>query len=156
MIANDNDASYHIKIIDSFNSESSSLKSSIDDILKTSKELSINEIITTYFMVLNTNSHIATLKQYLDNNNSDPTLSNKIKDVESLINEKFNKILHPQILSHLEQSITKSMNHLNKTSAETIKQTKPHEDIENEPNLYDQLRQIMSTKEFVEQYDKTL
>jgi hypothetical protein len=60
--------------------------------------------------------------------------------------------MHPQILEKLTQSIQDVTRNLQSSSSGQ----KSKEDIENEAKQYEELREKMSTKEFVEQYDKGL
>ena len=67
------------------------------------------------------------------------------------ITENFSQKLHPEILAYLTNSIkisTENLNSLSQNSEQKTKQT-----IENEAKLYKELREMMSTKEFVQQYD---
>ena len=70
--------------------------------------------------------------------------------VQKIIAEKFNASLHPTILSQLTDSIQIHTNNLQSLGKESSKKSK--EDIEKEAKLYKELREVMSTKEFVEQY----
>jgi hypothetical protein len=55
-------------------------------------------------------------------------------------------------MENLEKSIQSATQNLQSGNSEQ----KSKEDIQNETKLYEELRQTMSTKEFVEQYDKGL
>jgi len=73
----------------------------------------------------------------------------KIQESENLISEKFNSIIHPKILQKLSttiQELTKNLQSRNSNE-------KSKEQIESDAKLFEELRQNMSTKEFVEQYD---
>ena len=133
-----------------FHIESEKLENLIN-IATTKSELSIHEIIETYYQIMNVSSISAALKQQLQAVEH-KILLDKIVDIEKVISEKFNSHLHPQILEKLAKSIQDSMKNLQSTSSEQ----KSKEDTENEAKLYEELRQKMSTKEFVEQYDKEL
>ncbi len=133
-----------------FHIESEKLENLIN-IATTKSELSIHEIIETYYQIMNVSSISAALKQQLQADEH-KILLDKIVDIEKVISEKFNPHLHPQILEKLAKSIQDSMKNLQSTSSEQ----KSKEDTENEAKLYEELRQKMSTKEFVEQYDKGL
>ena len=138
-------------MVGSFTLESQKLQEIIDETEKKSENLSIPEIIGNYFQIINVNSHITLLKKQLEIT-PDQKLSEKIKEIEMLISEKFNKNLHPFLLSQITKSVEESMANLQ--SNQTVDTSK--EDIENNAKLYDALREKMSTKEFVEQYDKGL
>lgn len=133
-----------------FHIESEKLENLIN-IATTKSELSIHEIIETYYQIINVSSISAALKQQLQADEH-KILLDKIVDIEKVISEKFNSNLHPQILEKLAKSIQDSMKNLQSRGSEQ----KSKEDTENEAKLYEELRQKMSTKEFVEQYDKGL
>ena len=133
-----------------FHIESEKLENLIN-IATTKSELSIHEIIETYFQIMNVSSMAVMLKQQLQTDEH-KILLDKIIDIERVISEKFNSSIHPQVLKKLTKSIQDSIKNL---QSEDSKQ-KAKEDIENKAKLYEELRQKMSTKEFVEQYDKEL
>ena len=133
-----------------FHIESEKLENLIN-IATTKSELSIHEIIETYYQIINVSSISAALKQQLQADEH-KILLDKIVDIEKVISEKFNSNLHPQILKKLAKSIQDSMKNLQSRGSEQ----KSKKDTENEAKLYEELRQKMSTKEFVEQYDKGL
>lgn len=133
-----------------FHTESEKLESLINNaIIK--PELSIHEIVETYYQIMNISSMTVMLKQQLDANEH-KILLDKIAETERVISEKFNSIIHPQIMEKLAKSIQDSTTNLQSEDSEK----KSQEDIQNEAKLYEKLRQTMSTKEFVEQYDKGL
>ena len=133
-----------------FHIESEKLENLINN-ATTKSELSIHEIIETYFQIMNVSSMAVMLKQQLQTDEH-KILLDKIIDIERVISEKFNSSIHPQVLKKLTKSIQDSIKNL---QSEDSKQ-KSKEDIENKAKLYEELRQKMSTKEFVEQYDKGL
>jgi len=138
----------------SFISESEKLETLIDHLLQKSETFSINEIILVYYQIMNISSLMQFLKQNISNGNSEKkqTLLEKIELTENLIRNTFNTNLHPIILSHLTDYVQETMTNL-KSNKE---KEKTKEIIESEAKLYEKLRQTMSTKEFVEQYDKGL
>ncbi len=117
----------------------------------TKSDLSLHEIIETYYQIMNVSSMIIMLKLQIDANEHQ-TLVNKIKETEQVISEKFNSIIHPQVIGQLAKSIQDTTKNLQSGSFEQ----KSKEDIENDAKLYEELRKKMSTKEFVEQYGKGL
>ena len=133
-----------------FYDESEKLENLINNVT-TKSELSLHEIIETYFQIMNVSSMAVILKQQLQADEH-KILLDKIIDIERVISEKFNSSIHPQVLKKLTKSIQDSIKNL---QSEDSKQ-KSKEDIENKAKLYEELRQKMSTKEFVEQYDKEL
>ena len=133
-----------------FHDESEKLENLINN-ATTKSELSIHEIIETYYQIMNVSSMAVMLKQQLQTDEH-KILLDKIIDIERVISEKFNSSIHPQVLKKLTKSIQDSIKNL---QSEDSKQ-KSKEDIENKAKLYEELRQKMSTKEFVEQYDKEL
>ena len=109
-------------------------------------ELSVNQIIEIYYQITNVSSMIMVVKPQLDQNND------KILYVEKFISEKFNSIIHPKIMEHIANSISGITSNLQSINSEQ----KSKETIENEAKLYEKLREIMSTREFVKQYDTGL
>ena len=109
-------------------------------------ELSVNQIVEIYYQITNVSSMIMVVKPQLDQNND------KILYVEKFISEKFNSIIHPKIMEHIANSISGITSNLQSINSEQ----KSKETIENEAKLYEKLREIMSTQEFVKQYDVSL
>jgi len=106
-------------------------------------ELHVNQIVEVYYQITNVSSMIIVVKPQLDQNND------KILYAEKFISEKFNSIIHPKIMKHITNSISNITSNLQSINSEQ----KSKETIENEAKLYEKLREIMSTKEFVKQYD---
>ena len=131
-----------------FDAESEKLVNLINTVA-TKSDLSLHEIIETYYQIMNVSSMITMLKQQIDVNEHQ-TLLDKIEEIEQVISEKFNSIIHPQVIEQLAKSIQDTTKNLQSGSSEQ----KSKEDIENDAKLYEDLRKKMSTKEFVEQYDK--
>ena len=146
--------SYYDEISKSFIIESDKLQAEIDHLLQKSKKFSISEIVSIYYQIMNITSLIHFLKQNISNNNSEKTqtLLEKIKLSENLIGTTFNINLHSMFLSHLTDNIQEIMTNLKSNQGKE----KTREIIEQEAKLYEKLRVTMSTKEFVEQYDKGL
>jgi len=130
-----------------FDSESQKLQNLIDT-ANSKTDMNIHEIVETYYQVMNISSMCAMLKEQAD---SEPaSLLSKIQETEKMISEKFDSIIHQKILEHLSttiQELTKNLQSGN--SGEKSK-----EQIESDAKLFEKLRQTMSTKEFVEQYEK--
>ena len=146
--------SYFAETSKSFISESDKLKTLIDHLLQKSEKFSIDEIVSIYYQIMNISSIMQFLKQNISNDNSEKiqTLLEKIELTKNLIRNSFNTNLHPIILSHLTDYVQELMTNLkSNTGKEKVKEI-----IEQEAKLYEKLRTIMSTKEFVEQYDKGL
>lgn len=112
-----------------------------------SDKITPNNVIPIYYQILHVHSMLKILKQ---NKDLEQTYVDKTNTTLDLIYNKFNKKLHPLVLSRLDELIQDSMMQLktNKTKEKT------KEKIEQDAKDYENLRQIMSTKEFVEQYDK--
>lgn len=130
-----------------FQNESQKLENLISNAASKPK-LSIHEIIETYYQVMNVSSMTTMLKK----TNENSALKEQIQAIENMISEKFNSNIHPKITKQLSDSveiITKNLQSQNP-------QNKSKEDIESESKQYDELREIMSTKEFVKQYDDEL
>ena len=106
-------------------------------------ELPVNQIVEVYYQITNVSSMITVMKPQLAQNND------KILYAEKFISEKFNSIIHPKIMEHITNSISDITDNLQSLNSEQ----KSKETIETEAKLYEKLREIMSTKEFVKQYD---
>ena len=109
-------------------------------------ELPVNQIVEVYYQITNISSMITVVKPQLDQNNT------KILYVEKFISEKFNSIIHPKIMEHIVNSISSITRNLQSINSEQ----KSKETIESEAKLYEKLREMMSTREFVKQYDTGL
>ena len=118
--------------------------------LNSENELPINQIVEIYYQITNVSSMIEVMKQQIDK--SDLSSFEKISNVENFISKKFNSTIHPKIMNNIENSISEITKNLQ--SLDTDQKSK--EIIENEAKLYEKLREIMSTKEFVKQYDAGL
>jgi len=132
---------------DTFFSESEKLETKISDMLKQSGKFSLSEIVSIYYQIMNVNSLLEILKQ----DNQGGELAEKISHTEQEIKTNFNDSLHCLILSQLNETIKEYMDTL-----KSNKGSKSQDTIQKEAKLYDELREFMSTKEFVEQYDKGL
>ena len=139
------------EISTSFYSESDKLKKLITDLLKNQDSLPIDKIIPVYYQIINVSSISTVLKQQLDTHKHKALLS-KIIETDEMISEEFNSSTHPQIM----EKLTNSIQDITKNFQTGFSEQKSQEDIENDAKLYEELRKKMSTKEFVEQYDKGL
>ena len=146
--------SYFAETSKSFISESDKLETLIDHLLQKSEKFSIDEIVPTYYQIMNISSQMQFLKQNTSTENSEKiqTLLEKIELTENLIRDNFNTNLHPIILSQLTDYVQETMTNLKSNTGKE----KTKEIIESEAKLYEKLRMTMSTKEFVEQYDQGL
>ena len=146
--------SYFEETSKSLISESDKLETLIDHLLQKSEKFSIDEIVLIYYQIMNVSSLMQFLKQNTLNDNSEKTqtILEKIEFTENLIRNSFNTNLHPIILSHLTDYVQETMTNLKSNKGKE----KTKEIIESEAKLYEKLRVTMSTKEFVEQYDKGL
>ena len=125
-----------------FTSESNKLENLVNA-MNFDTELPVNQIVEVYYQITNVSSMITIMKQQLDETNG------KILYAEKFISENFNSIIHPKIIQNITNSISDITNNLQSLNFEQ----KSTEIIENEAKLYEKLRKIMSTKEFVKQYD---
>jgi hypothetical protein len=140
-----------------FISESSKLKNIISQFLKNSEELSLPEIIEVYYQVINVKSLSRFLRSNLEgikNIEEEKLLLIGNKNIEGYIDENFDRGLHPLIVLKLKKSVDHSTKKLKDITARQSQKTK--EDLEIQAKMYENLRQIMSTKEFVDQYNKGL
>ena len=133
-----------------FTSESEKLQKIIDSILKTSGK-KLSDIINLYYQVTMVQTLAKKIKSDLKSPTENQNLFDEINKTEEYMNEKFSKSLHPEILSELTNSIQVSTDNLKRLGQNSEQKTK--ETIEKEALLYKELRELMSTKEFVEQYE---
>ena len=132
-----------------FNNESQKLQNLIST-ADSKTDLNIHEIVETYYQVMNVSSMANMLKEQTE---SEPKpLLDEIQVTEKLISEQFNSNIHPRIMEKLSTSIQETTKKLQ--SGNTGQKSK--EEIESEAKLFEELRQKMSTREFVEQYNKGL
>ena len=132
-------------LLDLFTSEYVKSKNLVNT-MNFNAELPVNQIVEVYYQIINVSSLIAVVKPQYDQNND------KILDAEKFIFEKFNSSIHPKIMEHVTNSISDITGDLQSLNSEQ----KSGETIENEAKLYEKLREMMSTKEFVKQYDTGL
>jgi len=121
----------------------------INSIPKNSEKM-IPDIVSLYFQATMVETLSKKLKEDISGSEQQKHLE-KINTIQKYVDENFSKSLHPEILSQLVNSIQKSTDNLKLLGQSTEEKTK--EIIENEARLYKELRELMSTKEFVEQYD---
>ena len=121
----------------------------IDSIPKNSEKI-IPDIVSLYFQATMVETLSKKLKEDISGSEQQKYLE-KINTIQKYVDENFSKSLHPEILSQLVNSIQKHTDNLKLLGQSTEEKTK--EIIENEARLYKELRELMSTKEFVEQYD---
>ena len=118
--------------------------------INSENELPVNQIVEIYYQITNVSSMIEVMRQQI--NKSDLSSFEKISNAENFISEKFNSTIHPKIMNNIENSISEITQNLQSLDSDQ----KSKETIENEAKLYEKLREIMSTKEFVKQYDAGL
>ena len=121
----------------------------MDSIPKNS-EIIIPDIVNLYFQATMVETLSKKLKEDISGSEQQKHLE-KINTIQKYVDENFSKSLHPEILSQLVISIQQYTDNLKLLGQSTEEKTK--EIIENEARLYKELRELMSTKEFVEQYD---
>ena len=114
--------------------------------INSGNELLVNQIVEIYYQITNVSSMLEVMKQQIDK--SDLSSFEKISNVENFISKKFNSTIHPKIMNNIENSISEITKNLQSLDSDQ----KSKEIIENEAKLYEKLREIMSTKEFVKQY----
>ena len=138
-----------VNSLDLLDSEFEKFQTIIDSISKNSKKM-IPDIVSLYFQATMVETLSKKLRQ--DIVESDPqTYLEKINKIQKYVDENFSKSLHLQILSQLINSIQESTDNLKLLEQNSEEKTK--EIIENEAQLYKELRELMSTKQFVEQYE---
>jgi len=132
-----------------FDNESLKLQNLIS-IVNSKSDLSVHEIVETYYQVMNVSSMSTLLKEQVESQPN--SLLDKIQVIDKSISEQFNSNIHPRIMKTLSTSIQETTEKLQ--SGNSGKKSK--EEIESEAKLFEELRQKMSTREFVEQYNKGL
>ena len=137
-------------LLELFISESDKLENLVNA-MNFDDELNVNQIVEVYYQITNISSMIIVMKQQLDQTN-DIASHEKILNTEKFISNKFNSDIHPKIIQSIAHSISNITGNLQSLNSEQ----KSKETIENEAILYEKLREIMSTKEFVQQYDAGL
>jgi len=149
--------SNHSSINDTINtlvSEYDKLQDSISQMIKDYEKLKMEDIIGLYFQVINVTSFTKSLSE----NNLMPEKESddfkKIAEIEKYIDKKFNEYLHPLLMSQLEKTVENFKINLKNVKAKQNSKTK--NEIENQAKDFEKLRQLMSTQEFVNQYDKVL
>jgi len=136
-------------LMELFDTEFTKLENLVNEI-NLENELPVNQIVSIYYQITNVASMMDVMKQQITN--SDSSFHEKISNTETFISKKFNSIIHPKIMTNITNSISEITNNLQSLNSEQ----KSKETIENEAKLYEKLREIMSTKEFVKQYDSGL
>ena len=136
-------------LIELFDTEFIKLENLVNEI-NLEHELPVNQIVSIYYQITNVASMIEVMKKQIDD--SDSSFHEKISNTETFISKKFNSIIHPKIMTNITNSISEITKNLQSLNSEQ----KSKETIENEAKLYEKLREIMSTNEFVKQYDSGL
>jgi leucyl aminopeptidase len=142
--------------VDSFISDSNKLQENISKALTNLEEIHIEDIVGLYFTAINLSSIAKSIKQNyekFESKISEKTLI-KIQNIQNHINEKFNETLHPLIISHIERRINDYQFALKNVNTNSNAKTK--KEIENQAKKFEELRKLMSTKEFVHQYSMIL
>ena len=133
-----------------FDSESKKLQDVLESIQKESDK-TIPEIIDVYYQAIKVDSLAKVLKENFQTKPEHEAFLARIDRTQKYISEEFNASFHPKILTQLTDSIQKNTENLKLLAKESGQKSK--ETIEKEAGLYKELREIMSTKEFVEQYE---
>ena len=134
--------------------ESNKLQDKIKKVINNHESLKKEDLIEMYFQVINVTSIRKSLneKNLITERNSKDF--KKIVEIEEYIDEKFNKYLHPILMSQLEKTIEDFKTNLK--SKNTKQNSKTKNEIENQAKDFEELRQLMSTQEFINQYNKIL
>ena len=138
-----------VNSLELLDSEFEKFQSIIDSISKNSKKM-IPDIVSLYFQATMVETLSKKLRQDIVESDQQTYLE-KINKIQKYVDENFSKSLHPEILSQLINSIQESTDNLKLLGQNSQEKTK--EIIENEAQLYKELRELMSTKQFVEQYE---
>jgi len=138
-----------VNSLELLDSEFEKFQTIIDSISKNSKKM-IPDIVSLYFQATMVETLSKKLRQDIVESDQQTYLE-KINKIQKYVDENFSKSLHPEILSQLINSIQESTDNLKLLDQNSEEKTK--EVIENEAQLYKELRELMSTKQFVEQYE---
>ena len=138
-----------VNSLELLDSEFEKFQTIIDSISKNSKKM-IPDIVSLYFQATMVETLSKKLRQDIVESDQQTYLE-KINKIQKYVDENFSKSLHPEILSQLINSIQESTDNLKLLGQNSQEKTK--EIIENEAQLYKELRELMSTKQFVEQYE---
>ena len=138
-----------VNSLELLDSEFEKFQKIIDSLSKNSKKM-IPDIVSLYFQATMVETLSKKLRQDIVESEQQTHLE-KINKIQKYVDENFSKSLHPEILSQLINSIQKSTDNLKLLDQNSEQKTK--EIIENEAQLYKELRELMSTKQFVEQYE---
>ena len=143
------------KSYDVFQLESEKLENSIQRIGAKS-EKSLSNIVDVYYQVIKVDSMAKLLKENFQAKaeSKHQVLLERIDQVQNHLVEKFNTSFHPTILLYLTDLVTTKTKKLKALAKDPDQKSK--ERIEDEAKFYKELREIMSTKEFVEQYENGL
>ena len=133
-----------------FDSESKKLQDALESIQKKSDK-TIPEIIDVYYQAIKVASLAKVLKENFQMNPEHEAFLARIDKIQKYISEEFNESFHTKIIKQLTDSILKNTDNLKLLAKESGQKSK--ETIEKEASLYKEVREIMSTKEFVEQYE---
>jgi len=137
-------------VLELFQSEFQKLQKTIESIPK-SPEKKLSDIINLYYQVTMVQTLAKKIKSDLKSPVENQNSFDEINKTEEYLNEKFSKSLHPEILFELTNLIQVSTDNLKRLGQNSEQKTK--ETIEKEALLYKELRELMSTKEFIEQYE---
>ena len=132
-----------------FDDESMKLQNLID-IAESNYDLNIHKIVEIYYQVMNVSSMSTMLKEQIESQPN--SLLGKIQRIDTVISKQFDSNIHPRIMKTLSASIKETTKELQSENPGR----KSKEQIESEAKLFEELRQKMSTREFVEQYNKGL
>lgn len=107
------------------------------------RKLTIPDIVSMYYKAISLKSSIMFLKK------QSPHLQTDLTKIRISLLENFDNDVHPKVLLYVTQQIDNMMKNL-----DTITSKSNYQQSYNEK--FEKLRKLMSTREFVEQYDKGL
>ena len=132
-----------------FLKQTEELKEKLEGWTPNIEKISMTQIVELYYQVINVNSLVKYIQNLFENSNEE--INAQITTTKNIIEKEFNKNIHPQLLKRIEELIETTKNNLKKIQSQN---NKTKEEIENQAQKYEDLRKMMSTKEFVEQYTK--
>jgi len=135
----------------SFRGEVASFEKMVSEVPANVGSLGIAGIVRCYYQVMKMSAMIRVLKPQSAGQGREDMLR-QITCVERQIREKFDHGIHPAIMSHMAESVDRQTASLRESKGDG----RTRETIEAEAKSFEKLREAMSTKEFVEQYDRGL
>lgn len=128
-------------------SEHAALAKALDRLLKNTRRLSVSEIVDTYYKAIRLKSAATALERLQAGRDA----TGMVQKSRELVEGRFNLIFHPRIATELSDAIRECTDKLLTERHEVSRS-----EAEEESHAYAMLREAMSTREFVMQYERSL